>query len=503
MPQVKQIASISLKNLCLHNILANIDRVWCRHYLQRYHGTGHFIFVLGPFDDLPPSLIQELWLLLKSRKMLRKHHIYLLVSPFAKSIDLSGCDADLSTMLLLTGQRCFALERLSLAGCKLPKTQLSASLPLLTRLTNLSFSKSSITDSLLSIVGLYCPLLTSLDISYCTAVSDQGLCTLFLNQDSSGQPITGRFGQCTLISSLLVSGSQGITDLGASQAILHLPHLAVFDYHNTVAVITSLVIFHGVERLKLRVLHGSEEEEQDLATAIDICPQMRHLHLLTHPALRNANVFQPLLKLSEMKELRVCNEAGLYCLPVLTHLTPVISQHGQTLVSLNLAEVCQIDVGLLATLCPALVHLSLLWNSQYLEGNSLPPNFFPKLRTAELSYREREDEEDMLEPPQDHLAIILSSPMLSSLKLSNSANLTDHLLSNLLISSNSCLQLLQLLHLTRCNEVTLDGLRPLLLAHNYLDTATFSKCEEIGLADFQEYQKKAKKMKWNIQLLWS
>ena len=129
-----------------------------------------------------------------------------------------------------------------------------------------------------------------------------------------------------------------------------------------------------------------------------------------------------------------------------------ISQHGQTLVSLNLAEVCQIDVGLLATLCPASVHLSLLWNSQYLKGNSLHPDFFPKLRTAELSCREREDEEDMLEPPQDDLAIILSSPMRSSLKLSNSPNLTDRLLSNLLIS----LQLLQLLHLTRCNEVPLS-----------------------------------------------
>ena len=389
--------------------------------------------------------------------MLRKHHIYLLISPFAKSIDLSGCDADLATMLLLTGQRCFALERLSLAGCKLPKTQLSASLPLLTRLTNLSFSKSSITDSLLSIVGLYCPLLTNLDITYCTAVSDQGLCTLFLNQDSSGQPITGRFGQCTLLSTLLVSGSQGITDLGASQALLNLPHLAVFDYHNTVAVLTSLFIFHNVERLKLRVLHGSEEEEQDLAAAIDICPDLRHLHLLTHPSLRNANVFQPLLKLPEMRELRICNEAGLYCLPLLTHLTPVISHHGQTLVSLSLAEVGQIDVGLLATLCPALVHLNLLWNSQYLEGNSIPPDFFPKLRTAELSCREREDvEEDMLEPPQDHLAVILSSPMLTSLKLSNSANLTNLFMSNLISCPSSCLQLLQTLHLTRCNEVSLS-----------------------------------------------
>lgn len=244
--------------------------------------------------------------------------------------------------------------------------------------------------------------------------------------------------------------------MGASQALLNLPHLAVFDYHNTVAVLTSLFIFHGVERLKLRVLHGSEEEEQDLAAAIAICPHMRHLHLLTHPSLRNANVFEPLLKLSEMRELRICNEAGLYCLPVLTHLTPAISQHGQTLVSLSLAEVGQIDVGLLATLCPALVHLSLLWNSQYLVGNSIPPDFFPKLRTAELSCREREDEEDMLEPPQDQLAIILSSPMLTSLKLSNSANLTDIFVSNLLVSPNSCLQLLQTLHLTRCNEVSLS-----------------------------------------------
>ena len=428
-------------------------RVWCRQYLQRYHGTGHFLYVLGPFDDLPPSLIQELWILLKSRKMLRKHHVFLLVSPFAKSIDLSGCDADLSTMLLLTGQRCFALAHLSLAGCKLPKTQFSSSIPQLTRLTTLNLSKSSITDSLLSIVGLYCSQLTSLDISYCTAVSDQGLCTLFLNQDSSGQQITGRFGQCTLLSCLLVAGSQGITDLGASKTLLNLPNLAVFDYHNTVAILNSLLIFHNVEKLKLRVLHGSEEEEQDLATAIKLCPELRHLHLLTYPALSNANAFQPLLDLSEMKELRVCNEAGLYSLPVLTHLTPVFSEHGQTLVSLNLAEVEQIDVGLLASLCPALVHLSLLWNSRYLAGNSVPPASFPKLRTAELSCREREEDEDSVEPPPDHLAIILCSPLVSTLKLSNLSNLDDYFLSNLLMTSHGCLQQLEHLQVTRCNEV--------------------------------------------------
>lgn len=116
-------------------------RVWCKHFLQHYHGTAHFRYVLGPFDDLPPVLIQELWVFLKTRRLLRRHHPYLLLSPYSKAVDLSSCDADLPLMLLLTGQRCFSLHRLSLASCKLPKTQFSSTLPLLTRLRSLNLAR--------------------------------------------------------------------------------------------------------------------------------------------------------------------------------------------------------------------------------------------------------------------------------------------------------------------------------------------------------------------------
>ena len=52
--------------------------------------------------------------------------------------------------------------------------------------------------------------LTSLDVSFCTQVSDHGLLTLVLGQDVSGATDT-RFGQCKKLSTLLVSGCQNVS----------------------------------------------------------------------------------------------------------------------------------------------------------------------------------------------------------------------------------------------------------------------------------------------------
>ena len=49
MPRVKQIASISLKNLCLYNILANIDRL-----------NWKFTFYLSVDQGLVPPLPAEI-----------------------------------------------------------------------------------------------------------------------------------------------------------------------------------------------------------------------------------------------------------------------------------------------------------------------------------------------------------------------------------------------------------------------------------------------------------
>ena len=170
MPRVKQKASRSFKELCLESIASNIDRLWCREFLEHYHGKAHYLFVLGrwiltissckslkfkttliwtflgPFDDLPPSLIHDVWLALKERKLLRKHHCYLLISPYLRTLNLSRYDENLGLSLLLAQQRCYKLEGLDLSHNRLPKDLTLSSLPFLTNLTSLSFSFSSVTN---------------------------------------------------------------------------------------------------------------------------------------------------------------------------------------------------------------------------------------------------------------------------------------------------------------------------------------------------------------------
>ena len=75
----------------------------------------------------------------------------------------------------LGGGTCKGAKHLSLQYRMLPRTQLSETLPLIDCLNSLSLAQSTVTDTFLSGVGLYCPLLSHLNNSYCTQLSDFGL----------------------------------------------------------------------------------------------------------------------------------------------------------------------------------------------------------------------------------------------------------------------------------------------------------------------------------------
>ena len=151
MPRVAQKASSTLKELCLRNVTNKIDSYWCKDFLDKYYGSTHFMYVLGPFDELPPNLIHDIWLCLKTRKLVKKHHGYLLISPFLTSLDLSHSEADLSILLQLSSQRCFKLANLNLSHNKLPKDVISRCLPSFNTLTSFSAAYTNITDSQVSV----------------------------------------------------------------------------------------------------------------------------------------------------------------------------------------------------------------------------------------------------------------------------------------------------------------------------------------------------------------
>jgi len=77
----------SLKDTCIESIVANMESVWSVAYKKAVKASpagqaDKWIYVLGPFDGLPSSLAHAIFVRLKERKMLRKHHIQLLIGPF-------------------------------------------------------------------------------------------------------------------------------------------------------------------------------------------------------------------------------------------------------------------------------------------------------------------------------------------------------------------------------------------------------------------------------------
>ena len=184
-------------------------------------------------------------------------------------------------------------------------------------------------------------------------------------------------------------------------------------------------------------------------------------------------------------------------------MDPVLLRHGQTLLSLNLAECQHINVSLICHSCPSLIHLTLLWNKSYVCSDQTDRRPFPVLKTVSLAFLTQEEEDNVLrrEMSTSELCLILSSPSLQSLKVVHSQNLTDMSLS----SSYSFGSMINLknLELEHCHNISMDSLESFLEDQNSLDSVRFIKCEQITNRDIQKYQRKVKKLNWNIKIEWS
>ena len=350
------------------------------------------------------------------------------------------------------------------------------------------------------------PRLTSLDLSYCLQVSDSGLLSVLLPQDPSGRE-DPRYGQCCQLSRLLVAGCQNITGLSIRQALLRLPHLAVCDFPDTAGLVHQLVLDTKMEwSLRLRSLHSGLDSGQDsLAVSTKMCQEAEHAFIVLHPA-QTAHCLLSLLDLQTVRELHLreeladdeaVSETGLM-------LGPVLVRHGQTLVSLNIAECHHVNVSLICTSCTQLTHLVLLWNKSYVSDHTDGGEAFPGLKTVNLAFLTDKDGDANLvrrEMSSTDLCLILSSPTLQSLKVSHSRQLTD--LSYTSVYSKNSMVNLKILELDQCHHISMDSLEYFLEDPNSLESVRFIKCEQITKREIQKYQRKVNKLKWNIRIDWS
>ena len=234
--------------------------------------------------------------------------------------------------------------------------------------------------------------------------------------------------------------------------------------------------------------------------------QVEHVYIVLADYITPASCLG-LLDVDHLRELHLRPDNSYCPHPklLLEVLSPVLSRHGQTLVSLNLTELEAVEVGTLCENCPSLVHLALMWNKAYIsrEGETPKREWFPKLQTIDLAYANfNEDIFDYvpIEVPTHNLLQILRSPKLKSIEMCSSRNLTNECMASVLAFND--LDELEFLELNKCHEISFESLKNLLEAENKLNHVRVLKCEQITNRDIETYRKKCKRWKWNVNIEW-
>ena len=101
----------SLRNLTLDNIVRNIE-FWCKSYVRDF-GDKFVRFVEGPFDScLTPKDCYLILNELATKKVLKKHHIHLLLNPYVECINLNAVK-DISKIKLILELAIIRCQRLN------------------------------------------------------------------------------------------------------------------------------------------------------------------------------------------------------------------------------------------------------------------------------------------------------------------------------------------------------------------------------------------------------
>lgn len=172
--------ALTLKECCTNVIARHFDRLWAQHFDKQFGDVPRLLHVIGPFDDLPGELCQEILHTLLKLRLLRKSHLQLLLVRQLTHISFAATYANSvsAQTLEILSLRCGNLVSLNITNCMSlsPKgiIQCISSLPLLRTLV---LKQTKINDEVLKTIAMVLPFLTKLDLHACP-VTDRGAVSL-------------------------------------------------------------------------------------------------------------------------------------------------------------------------------------------------------------------------------------------------------------------------------------------------------------------------------------
>jgi len=506
----------TLKNLAFENIIKHVDSVWTSQYVKDW-GNKHLLYVEGPFDILTPADCHWILSELAMRKILKRHHIYLLINPYLKILNLSDFrDASKIKLILdLALTRCSRLKKIVLKYSQDFSTLFMPYLEILNNLTELELPNTRLNNYDVGVIGIHAPNVKLLNLED-TRFSDNGLKSLFLSLDPDGNEDQA-YGQCQQVEILDIRGVEISPKCAAEIYALRVNKWRNFKVDKTFNVIMEcLQNYPEVESFKTDYLRFQTIEydeiklESYIQGALLLASDASDIRL-EDIDVHEDNVGQGLSMVRNFKRITnlTMDMREDFKTPTLEHpfergITPILISHGPNLSELMFTFVKDLDLGIVASYCTGLKELKLQYNTY---------------STANTKF------EIALDWPLENLVIQCSShpitgvfhnsPEISIFKriLAGAVNLDtlvvqfcDTFTDEVFIHAckfNPFDKLTELM-LTNCKNITMKALEGTVLMKNNvpLKNVLLFCCDEITLSDFNRYRKYVKTNNYKVEVQW-
>ncbi|KAK3909480.1 F-box/LRR-repeat protein 2 [Frankliniella fusca] len=474
--------------------------------------TEEYLDIKGPFEDMPPLLVEEMSEEMKHVTHLRRHHLHLLTTPRVTSWTLHGV-ADQRLGLDFLAARSKNLKHLNLSYLRHINPHVLCNLiPSFSTLVTLNLRMTLAVDPLLAQIGRHCPALRELNLAG-TPVTDRGLVQLCISTEGRRQ--------CQRLSKLVVSETC-VSVSGAAVVLQSLPSLTDFDFDNIFEAVDMVEQWDRALEARLLTPAGVRLSEQPVAppdvlqlraltsgvefvgldsldSAVKMCPFAASISIsgswLPNEALYKFMVLESLTALS------LSNGEGM-TLDFQEGVLPLLSACGERLQNLILTNFTEVDLAGIGRTCPRLLNLALSAVGHYEPLSSVNTSWFSQLQALEVwadtSQAHAQGHEQL--PSALHLRQLLVSPSLKNILFTACAALNDQLFHQIWMSNP--MKLLSHLTLDHCHGVSPHLVHQVLDADNELTMLRIWSCCQINKIHNGEFVARICEENMNVYLEW-
>ncbi|XP_059471595.1 uncharacterized protein LOC132194378 [Neocloeon triangulifer] len=435
----------SLKDLCLENVARNMDKIWCKDYVENWCGQT-LTFFLGPFELLAGRCIFELMELLRSKNCLHFRYLPTLVTGNLAALNLKNFK-NINRILTPIKHRCQNnLRILNLENCLgMTEAILSSALEGLKRLEELNLKSTGVSNNILETIGLCAFPLRYLQLSDNEKITNEGiekLCTKHLSLhlsavllDFTSVDIEGLF---KLIESL--PKLQVLDHISTTDAVLCW-RLKNMDSDNNVLKIRQLKLDPGIYSI------------DELCGIVTTCPNLTDISFASSAPI-DFNAALPFLDAKNLS-MFASNNSLIPDSSWFMHM-------GQSLIKIDLrgrnSSSLQFDLTVIGKSCPLLQFLK-TENLYLTESTGQTTKMFESLTSLSLQNQRLSNC-----VPSTLKIVVTHAFNLKSIELTR-FELMDRFFEELFVESSldhKILAKLQILSLVKCENVTDSGLNHLI-----------------------------------------